>query len=105
MILEKFRSFQLSVEFHKKCVSSRFPGYLRNQILRASSSISLNLGEGSAKPTVRDRLRYYHTALGSLRECQSALAIIPNPDPQLVQMADVLGAHLYRLCHPRVNTE
>jgi four helix bundle protein len=102
MDLEKFRSFQLSVIFHRKCVSSRFPGYLRNQVLRASSSISLNLGEGSSKPTVRDRLRYYHTALGSLRECQCALALIQSPDPELVQLADQLGAHLYRLCHPKV---
>jgi four helix bundle protein len=102
MVLDKFRSFQLSVDFHRKCASSRFPGYLRNQILRASSSISLNLGEGSSKPTVRDRLKYYHTALGSLRECQSALMLIGHPDPELVQLADKLGAHLYRLCHPKV---
>lgn len=99
--LKSFRSFQLAVQFHKACLGSRLPGYLRNQILRASSSIALNLGEGSAKPSLKERLRFYFIAFGSLRECQSALALLPRTDKELLQQADVLGAHLYRLCHPK----
>jgi four helix bundle protein len=101
MSLVNFRCFILSVKFHKECVNARLPHYLRNQLLRASSSVTLNLGEGDSKPTSRDRLKYFHIALASCRECQAGLALLTHPDPKLVELADQLGASLYRLCHPK----
>ena len=88
MSLKNFRSFHLSVEFHKECERAKIPGYLRNQVLRASSSICLNLGEGDSKPTVRDRMKYFHIALGSCRECQAAFALLPQVDPSLDELLD-----------------
>ena len=102
MSLKNFRTFGLSVEFHRGCVRRKLPGYLKNQLLRASSSISLNIAEGSSKPTVKDQLKFYHIALGSLRECQAALALCPVFDAELVGLADQLGACLFRLCYPRL---
>ena len=42
---------------------------------RASESILLTLAEGSAKPTAKDRARYYSMALGSFRESQVILSL------------------------------
>ena len=43
MMLDKFKTFQLSVKFYKVCLTLKMPSHLRDQLLRASSSISLNL--------------------------------------------------------------
>ena len=101
MSLKNFRTFGLSVEFHRNCTKKKLPGYLKSQLLRASSSISLNLAEGSSKPTQKDQMKFYHIALGSLRECQAALALSPVADSELIALADQLGSCLFRLCYPR----
>jgi four helix bundle protein len=73
------------------------PDASRAQFERACLSIALNLSEGSARPTERDRRRFYFIALGSLREVQTLLDLYGTPE--LISQADTLGAHLYRLCH------
>jgi four helix bundle protein len=66
--------------------------------MRASSSITLNLAEGAAKLSRKERLRYYGIAFGSVREVQ---AIIRLEDLRsLASGADQLAASLYRLTHP-----
>ena len=97
-MIQNFRSYDLAVRFHRSCKTVQGPIYLKNQLQRASSSIVLNLAEGSAKPTLKDKRRYYFLALGSLRECQAALDIASRYDPELLIQADLLGAHLYLLC-------
>jgi four helix bundle protein len=96
-MLSNFRTFQLAVEFHRSCRSVVMPHYLKLQLLRASSSVALNLAEGSGKSGPKDQQRFYGIALGSLRECQAALALAPRQQPQLVSLADHLGASLYKL--------
>jgi four helix bundle protein len=99
--LIRFRTYQLSVEFHGRCREYAFPAYLKNQLLRAASSVSLNLAEGCGKPSPKDRLRFYHIALGSLRESQAALDLAPREYGELKRLADELGGSLYRLCYPK----
>lgn len=99
MSLKSFRSYQLAVEFHREVLRTKCPSYLRDQFLRASSSVALNLAEGSAKATEKDRLRFYRIALGSLRECQAVLDLMPARELQIARLSDQLGAHLYRLVH------
>jgi four helix bundle protein len=41
----------------------------RDQLLRASLSIPLNIAEGNGKVTLRDRRRYFEIARGSALEC------------------------------------
>jgi four helix bundle protein len=100
MELKRFRTYQLSIEFYRRCEQAKMPFFLKNQLLRAASSICLNLAEGSTRPRGgKDRARYYLIALGSLRESQAALDL----NPQLVSLhsvADRLGASVYRLCYP-----
>ena len=66
--------------------------------LRALSSIALNLKEGSAKPTKKDRVKFYFIAMGSFREIEAILDLQSIEGFQR-EKANLLGAHLYRLCH------
>ena len=98
-MLNHFRTYKLAVDFHHQCRQIELPNYLQDQLLRASSSIALNLAEGSGRSSQKDQLRFFHMALGSIRECQAALDLAPRRHPELVAVADCLGAHLYRLCN------
>jgi four helix bundle protein len=54
-MLPQFAAYQLAVRHYRLCRELRLPAHLRDQMLRASSSVVLDLAEGSAKPTVKDR--------------------------------------------------
>ena len=97
-MLQNFRSYQLSVQLYRDCRELRLPHHLKDQLLRAASSVSLNLAEGSAKPTGKDRLRFYSIAFASLREVQAVIDLEAEALAPIRGRADVLGAHLYRLC-------
>ena len=96
MPLKNFRSYDLAVELHRKCKAIPLPSYAKDQLLRASMSICLNLAEGTAKPTRKDRQRFYSIAFASLREVQS-LIDLEEPLKELDPLADHLGASLYKL--------
>jgi four helix bundle protein len=104
-MLNQFRTYKIAVEFHQLCQTATLPAYLRDQLLRASSSIALNLAEGYGRSTHKDQLRFFHIAMGSLRESQAALDLAPKKHPILVSCADKLGAHLFRLCHHRLGVK
>ncbi len=55
----------------------------------------LNTSEGSAKPTVKDRKRFYAIALGSCREVQTLLMLLKQDE--LFQLSDQVGGCLYKL--------
>src|SRR6266404_4299980 len=98
MSLKNFRAYQLALKFHRSCLKCDCPEYLREQFDTATSSIVLNLAEGCAKPTPRDRRKFYYIALGSLRESQSILEILAiNNASELAKIADHLGATIYKL--------
>ncbi len=94
--MKNFRTYDLAVQFYKSAQSLSLKDPLKNQFDRASLSIVLNLAEGSAKPTAKDRRKFYRISLGSLREVQAILEITENKN--LEAMASNLGAHLYKLC-------
>ncbi len=101
MSLQNFRSYRLAVQFHQACKSLKLPSYLKDQLLRSSSSVALNIAEGSAKLSAADQRRYYSIALGSLRESQAGLDLLGSAPAEIIRLADQLGGHLYRLCHPK----
>ena len=93
---QNFRSYQLALELYRECKSITLSHGLRDQLIRASSSICLNLSEGSAKPTRRDRAKFYAIAFGSCREVQTIVQM--EEIAGLTELSHQLGGHLYRLC-------
>ncbi len=100
-MLKDFHAYQLSLEFHRICRDISMPSYLRDQLLRSSSSVALNLAEGSAKLTPKEQRRFYTIAYASFRESQAALTMseVKLPGSSTTTM-DRLGACLFRLARP-----
>lgn len=98
MALTNFRTYQLSIQFHKLAKQVKCTNPIRDQLMRAATSIALNLSEGSAKPSPKERTRFYFIALGSLRECQTVFELLElERESEPVQIADKLGASIYKL--------
>ena len=97
-MLTQFRAYQDSVCFYHLACELKLPRHLKDQLARASSSVSLLLAEGSGKQGFQDRRRFYQMALGSMRESQAVLQLARVRQPQIVQLADRLGAQIYCLC-------
>ena len=53
-----FRTYELAVQFYRESRDLALPRHLRDQIDRASSSVVLNLAEGSAKASRKNRARW-----------------------------------------------
>lgn len=96
-MMKKFIAYNEALAFNTDCSAAHGPKHLKVQLLRAASSIALNLAEGSCQPSGKNRARYYRMALGSLRETQAAL-IMMAASASLIKKADNLGALIYRLC-------
>ncbi len=56
-MLKNFRTFELAVQLYRGCEQVQARSHLRDQLLRASLSVVLNVSEGSAKPSLKDRKR------------------------------------------------
>ena len=96
-MLAKFETYQLSLELYRGCENLKLPAHLRDQIRRSSLSICLNLAEGSAKPSMNEKKRFYSIAFGSCRETQALLEIVN--ETELLKLSDRVGACLYRLTY------
>jgi len=66
-MLKNFKTYQLSLEFRKLCLKLEIPSHLRDQLFRTSSSVALNLAEGSAKPSKRSSKVLFHSSRFSQR--------------------------------------
>lgn len=105
MSLKSFKTYQLAKQFYQQSLNLHLPRHLKDQLLRASSSVCLNLAEGSGKQLGKEQRRFYFIAFGSLRECQAILDLTSESNPKLVTLADQLGAYCYRLCYPKIKSE
>ena len=70
---------------------------LRDQLLRAASSVALNLAEGAGRSSRADQRRFFSIAFGSLRECEAILDLALSSNEDLSLFADKLAAHIYCL--------
>jgi four helix bundle protein len=95
--MKNFRTFILAVDFYKQIQCQKLPSALGNQLERAAQSIALNLAEGRGRNRKADQLRFFHIALGSLRECQAILILANLEDSEVSKTLDSLGAHLCNL--------
>ena len=95
--MKNFRSYQIAVKFYRLVETVRLKSHLKDQLRRASSSVVLNLTEGSGRFTKKDQRRFYHIAFASLRETQAILDLSDGCSKEIVELADSLAAHIYCL--------
>ncbi len=93
--MRDFRTYQLAKDVYFQLQKLQLNGVLGDQIERASTSIVLNLAEGSGRPSAKDRKRFFSMALGSVREVQAILELNQTFDE--VPKLDLLAASLFRL--------
>jgi four helix bundle protein len=70
---------------------------LKRQLMRASESTALLLAEGEGRETWPDKVHYFTSARASHKEAQAALRIGRVRDPKVLDLADYLGAGIYKL--------
>jgi four helix bundle protein len=93
--MKNFRTYQLAVDFYRKCKSVEVSEPIKSQFERASLSVVLNIAEGAGKITPKDKRKFYSIAMGSLRETQCILELIERPD--LNNNSQHLAGSLYKL--------
>ncbi len=98
-MLRDFRTYQLSRALYGDCKRQCLPYFLKDQLLRAASSVCLNLAEGTGRSGAKERQRFYSIAMGSLREVQAILTLEPGTNESILDLADHVGACLYQLTH------
>ena len=101
--MKTFKTLDLSVEFYEMSEKSNATGNLRDQLLRAASSISLNLSEGNGKFSVKEKKRFYKMAYASLKEVQTILRLLKVNDEAVLNKADHLGASIYKLIQSNIS--
>ena len=97
MNLKNFRTYNLAIDFCKLTKSLKVSGPLKDQLLRASTSIALNLAEGRGRRTTKDQLKFFHIALGSIRECETIFKILEVDDQIILNKLHHLVASTYLL--------
>jgi four helix bundle protein len=95
--MKTFRTLELAEKFYHLSEEAEIKGNLRDQLLRAASSIALNLAEGNAKRTEKEKKRYYQIAYGSSQECKTILKLAKISDDLVIDTADKLSAWVYNL--------
>jgi four helix bundle protein len=95
--MKSFRTLDLAKEYYHLTRDVKISAHLKDQFLRSSSSVALNLAEGNAKRSEREKLRFYEIAHGSFRESFTILELENATDAKILAVADHLGASLYKL--------
>ena len=83
------------LQLYLECEKLKLKNPVRDQLLRASLSIALNITECSGRQSRKDQKRFYSIAMGSLRETQTLIKIVQNKN--LAKKYDRLGALVYGL--------
>ena len=95
--MKSFRTLDLAKDYYRLSRGLILPSHLRDQFLRSCSSVALNLAEGNAKMSAKEKLRFYEIAHGSFRESLTILELEEVRQPDIRRVADRLGASLYKL--------
>jgi len=78
---EKLDAYRVSITFvswaYRLCKGLKgIDRHARDQLLRSSQSIPLNIAEGNGKPPSADRKRFFRIALGSALECAATIDVL-----------------------------
>jgi len=73
------KAYHLNQQIYRVLKENKaIPRYAKDQLGRASLSIMLNIAEGSAKFSNKDRKNFYSTARGSVFECASLVSFLSD---------------------------
>jgi four helix bundle protein len=100
--MAQFKTLNLGIEFFELVSTLEISGHLKDQLHRAASSIPLNLSEGNAKASAKEKRHFFQTAYASLRECQTIFKLLKIADGEVMVVADKLGASLYKLINSQL---
>ena len=78
---ERLDVYQVALKFHRSVIPlARVRGIadLRDQLLRASESVVLNVAEGAGRFSPAEKRHFYRIACGSAMECMGALELLHN---------------------------
>jgi four helix bundle protein len=95
--MKNFRALTLAADFYRAAKTAPLTGDIKDQLVRAASSSCLNLAEGRGRRTLKDQLKYFHIAMGSVREAQAVLIIEDLTGGDLWLKLDRSAATIYRL--------
>ncbi len=87
--------YQKAVKLYQQVKTLKLKGAVRDQIIRASMSVCLNLAEGNNRNGLKDRKKFFNIALTSHREVQALIEM--EELSELTELADIIGAQLYLL--------
>jgi four helix bundle protein len=77
---EKLDVYRLAIEYvgwaYYLCEQLKGHRNAKDQLLRASQAIPLNIAEGNGKATEGDRMRYFEIARGSALECAAVQDVL-----------------------------
>ena len=100
-------AFNVAVELADKVHGLGLKGSIRDQIVRGSESVVLNISEAHPASGA-DRARRFQLALNEASEMRGALTILRlrrtisrEKHDELWKLVDRVAAMLYRLIHPR----
>jgi len=102
IVWQKAHQFVLSTYDLTKCFPKEETYGLTSQFRRAAVSIAANIAEGYKKKGVKDKLRFFNTAQGSLEECRYFLILtkdlnykneIDKEKELLIEVSKLLNAY------------
>ena len=94
----EFRALRLAVSFYHLVSALRLPRRkLKEQLVTAAESTCLQLSEGDRRGSQQDRLCFFNRAYASVKEAQTALLLAQVRDARVLDLADHLGASVYKL--------
>lgn len=100
---ERLDVYRAAVEAARRIRAARWPrrsAHIRDQAVRASESIVLNIAEGVGRGPGDARRNHHRIAFGSTAEARAALDVVDLPEEQMIPIDRLLrriGAMLARM--------
>lgn len=91
----KLRVLENAIIQYKEIKKMKFKGEFRSQIERAALSVALNLSEGNARQSIKDKKKFFNISYASNREVQTLLQL--SDKVELCRNCDRISAQLYCL--------
>ncbi len=93
------KAFQVNQKLFRLIKSNKtWASYIKNQLGRSGLSIMLNIAEGSAKYSSKDRSNYFITARGSAFECCSIISFLHQEKEISEDLKNTMYSSLEEIC-------